>query len=108
MHKNIVDDAGPVLANPLFRDHCKGLSVVSVTSDVAASVSVQSAPSKPATRSQTPQADDQFGTLVDSNPTAASSTRTSDPAPRRSDSATSSSDKSTRDTSATDPSSQNK
>jgi flagellar hook-length control protein FliK len=78
--------------------------VVSVTSDVGASVSVQTAPSKPA-RPQAP-ADDQFGALLDSNTAAASNSTPStppDPAPRRSDSALSS-DNSSRDTSATDQS----
>lgn len=85
--------------------------MVSVTSDVAASVPVPSTPSKSAKSQQPKSAGDQFGALVDSNTDAATSTQAPDLAPRRSDAAKSSSDKtnsdkSSRDTTTTDQTSQ--
>jgi flagellar hook-length control protein FliK len=71
-----------------------------VSPEVAVNVSAQTAPTKPA-RSTKPQADDQFGALVDSN-TAAADTQTPEPTPRRSDKASAASDKSARNTSAAD------
>jgi flagellar hook-length control protein FliK len=70
-----------------------------VSPEVAASVSVQTAPSKPA-RSQASQPDSGFGALVDSNTAAAASTQSQDPAPRRAD-APAAADRA-RDPSATD------
>lgn len=87
--------------------------MVGRTSDVAASVQVQSTPQKPA-RSQAPKdtsTNDSFGSLVDSNSQAISNNaaaQAQDNAPRRSDSASAASDKSPRDTSSTDQSSQSK
>lgn len=87
--------------------------MVGRTSDVVASVQVQSAQQKPA-RSQASKdtpASDAFGSLVDSNTQAISNkAQAQDTAPRRSDSKSSStaSDRSPRDTSSTDQPSQSR
>ncbi|WP_454643688.1 flagellar hook-length control protein FliK [Bradyrhizobium liaoningense] len=85
--------------------------MVGRTSDVVASVQVQSAQQKPA-RSQTSKdtpASDAFGSLVDSK-TQAIANKAQDTAPRRSDSTSSSTayDRSPRDTSSTEQPSQSK
>ncbi|UFW40518.1 flagellar hook-length control protein FliK [Bradyrhizobium sp. WSM471] len=86
--------------------------MVGRTSDVAASVQVQSAQQKPA-RSQAPKessANDSFGSLVDSNTQAISDSAASSAqdTPRRTDSSSAASDKSPRDRSVSDKSSQSK
>src|SRR3954462_1175505 len=103
---------GPLLATFHGEDVSKGLPVVGRTSDVAASVQVQSAQQKPA-RSQAPKdssANDSFGSLVDSNTQAISDSAAPSvqDTPRRTDSSFSASDKSPRDRAASDPSSRSK
>ncbi|MGL3107279.1 flagellar hook-length control protein FliK [Bradyrhizobium sp. BR 1432] len=89
--------------------------MVGRTSDVVASVQVQSTQQKPARSQATkdPAATNSFGSLVDSNTQAISNNAASqaqDTAPRRSDasSSSSSSDRAARDTSSADQSSQSK
>ncbi|SDH88533.1 Flagellar hook-length control protein FliK [Bradyrhizobium sp. Rc2d] len=88
--------------------------MVGRTSDVVASVQVQSAQQKPARSQATkdPAATDSFGSLVDSNTQAISNaaSQAQDSAPRRSDasSSSSSSDRAARDTSSTDQAPQSK
>jgi flagellar hook-length control protein FliK len=103
---------GPLLATFHGEDVSKGLPVVGRTSDVAASVQVQSAQQKPA-RSQAPKdssANDSFGSLVDSNTQAIndSAASSAQDTPRRPDSSSSASDKSPRDRAAGDQFSQSK
>ncbi|WP_247287698.1 MULTISPECIES: flagellar hook-length control protein FliK [unclassified Bradyrhizobium] len=103
---------GPLLATFHGEDVSKGLPVVGRTSDVAASVQVQSAQQKPA-RSQAPKdssANDSFGSLVDSNTQAINDSPASSAqdTPRRPDSSSSASDKSPRDRAASDQFSQSK
>lgn len=103
----------PAPCYPLSEVASKGSPVVGRTSDVVASVQVQSAQQKPA-RSQASKdtpASDAFGSLVDSNTQAISNkAQAQDTAPRRSDSKSSStaSDRSPRDTSSTDQPSQSR
>src|SRR3954471_10722311 len=103
---------GPLLATFHGEDVSKGLPVVGRTSDVAASVQVQSAQQKPA-RSQAPKdssGNDSFGSLVDSNTQAIndSAASSAQDTPRRPDSSSSASDKSPRDRAAGDQFSQSK
>src|SRR3954454_8409542 len=103
---------GPLLATFHGEDVSKGLPVVGRTSDVAASVQVQSAQQKPA-RSQAPKdssTNDSFGSLVDSNTQAIndSAASSAQDTPRRPDSSSSASDKSPRDRAAGDQFSQSK
>ncbi|WP_366526259.1 flagellar hook-length control protein FliK [Bradyrhizobium sp.] len=72
-----------------------------MSSEVAASVPVQTAPAK-SVRPQASQADTGFGALVDSNTTAATNAQPQDPAPRRTGGAAQAADRGPRDSSASD------
>jgi flagellar hook-length control protein FliK len=62
-----IGSAGPVLADLRTQFHCERPALVfSVTSDLAASLSVQTAPQRPA-RPDPSQSSESFGALVDSN-----------------------------------------
>src|SRR5690242_713921 len=76
--------AGPLLANSLTVHRERPALVFSVTSEVAASASLQVAPPKPALPDPAAQASDDFGALVDSNLPAAPPPPPASPAPSRS------------------------
>lgn len=113
LYKTSFRRAGPLLATAMPKMFPRGISVVGRTSDVAASVQVQSAQQKPA-RSQASRdtsATDSFGSLVDSNTQAISNnSQAQDTAPRRTESPSSASDKDKgpRETSSTDQTSQSR